>query len=480
MLQTDLRLDTFTLLPAPWDEYPKEAPAGKRYRDDYRLERITGVLRPAKGLKITAGDFFAQFGNGIVLALRKVDELGLETVLRGGRIDLTAGLFSMTVLGGVTNVNNVDVQNYYHAEDPMDRLAGLRLGVRTQDARLKLGVHTVFLRPALPYIAGQSLRSTYMTGGTLDAVLVPGKLMLGFEGDWGWFEGPHHETVHPDENTGYAFYLNLKAKMGPVSILLEGKLYDTFSLEGSSLYEGDVLYYTQPPTAERIDQEVDNNHTVLGGRLKVDWRVIPTLTIFANVGLGDYVSVADLVRKKTATQKKSLAQYLHAYGGVDWRFMDNRSTLVISGGYRTERKPDILEEDLVWEHSKEIGHAEAKLNLFLHRDWTLHATALHEQRMKKLPTEKDRYMWGTYILGVSWAGKLDVSGAFEYDKPVKGDPTDVHPGYYGFGMVKWYIRSNLIWSVFAGTQRGGLKCVGGVCKMVPAFAGVRTELVFRY
>jgi hypothetical protein len=483
ILQTDMRIDTFTLLPAPWDAYPKEAPAGKKYRDDYRLERITGVLRPTKGLKLTFGDFFAQFGNGIVLALRKVDELGLETVLRGGRIDVTAGLFSMTLLGGVTNVNNVDVQDYYYAEDPMDRLAGLRLDLRTPDARLKLGVHTVYMQPADRDIAGDG---TYLVGGSMDTAIVPGKLMMGFEGDWGWFDGEHHEAVPPPDpwmddagKTGYALYLNLKAKMGPVSLLVEGKLYDAFALEGSKRYETDStgISYTQPPTAERIDQEVDNTHTVMGGRLKIDWRVIPTLTIFGNIGGGEYVSLAELVGSRT--EADTLGQYLHGYGGVDWRFMDNRSTLVVSGGYRAERKPKPVDE-LDWTYSKYIGHAEAKLNLFLHRDWTLHATALHEQRMKKLIGIKDRYMWGTYILGVSWAGTLDVSGGFEYDTPVKGKTTDVHQGYFGFGVVKWYIRSNLIWSVFAGTQRGGLKCVGGVCKMVPAFAGVKTELVFRY
>ena len=31
-----------------------------------------------------------------------------------------------------------------------------------------------------------------------------------------------------------------------------------------------------------------------------------------------------------------------------------------------------------------------------------------------------------------------------------------------------------------GTQRGGLKCVNGVCRTFPPFAGARAELVIRY
>ncbi|MBW2264094.1 MAG: hypothetical protein JRG91_19190, partial [Deltaproteobacteria bacterium] len=477
VLQADLRLDTFTLLPAPWDAYPKEAPAGKKYRDDYRLERLTGVLRPMKGLKITGGDFYAQFGNGIALSLRKVDELGLETVLRGGRIDGKWGLFSFTILGGVTNVNNIDQKDQYFAEDPLDRLVGVRTGVKTPGGRLKLGLHGVWLRPATEEISSEN---TWITGGNLDAVLVPGKLMMGFEGDFGWFDGAdrHHEYTRTDEHTGYAFYLNLRAKMGPVSLLVEGKIYDTFSFLGSKRYDTDLvgIAYNQPPTAERMDQEVDNTSTVLGGRLKLDWRILPTLSVYGNFGGGDYVSLSDIIRYSgTGQVAYHKSQYLHAYGGLDMRWSQNRSSFAISGGYRSEREPKARADlDLGWKQNKSLIHGEAKLNLFLHKDWNLHATFLHEHHTKLDLGDELGYEWGTHILGFDWAGVLDVSGGFEYDTdPITAD-------WYGFGMVKWYIRSNLIWAVFAGTQRGGLKCVGGVCKIVPPFAGVRTELVFRY
>jgi hypothetical protein len=494
VLQTDLRLDTFTLLPVPGkgesfsDVYPKPAPSGKRYRDDYRLERLTGILRPAPGLTLTFGDFYAQFGNGIALALRKVDELGLETVLRGGRIDAGVGLFSMTLLGGVTNVNNIDPQDQYWAEDPLDRLAGARVGVRTPDSRLKLHVHYVFMRPASREISDES---THIAGGTIDAVLVPGKLMMGLEGDFGWFDGEHDETApeHLDEHTGFAVYVNLRSTLGPVSLLLEGKWYDTFALEGTPRYETDIAgtAYNQPPTAERIDQEVDSSSTVVGGRLKVDWHVVPSLTLFANLGGGDYVSLADVFR--SASTARHGGQYLHAYGGLDLRWSMNRSSLVLSGGYRTEREPRDREDlDAGWKEHKYIGHAEAKLNLFLDADWTVHVSLLHEQRMKlgfndEFEEVRRGYVWGTHILGFSWAGVLDVSGAFEYDTAQARfmDPDfRQDASWYGWGQVKWFIRQGLIWSVFAGTQRGGLKCVGGVCKMVPPFAGVKTELIFRY
>ena len=51
-----------------------------------RLERLY-LTSKRDGLKITVGDFYKQMGRGIVLALRKVDEVGFDVVLRGGEVE---------------------------------------------------------------------------------------------------------------------------------------------------------------------------------------------------------------------------------------------------------------------------------------------------------------------------------------------------------------------------------------------------------
>ncbi len=496
ILTTDLRLDTFSLLPIDPSAYPKQAPPGKKYSDDYRIERLTGVLRPGSGLKLTIGDFYAQFGNGIVLSLRKLDELGLETVLRGLRLDGAWGPIGLTLLGGITNIQNLDPQDLYLAEDPLDRLAGIRLEGKIPGGRLTLAVHGVWESPSHGDARSESTR---MTGGTLDAVLVPGKLLLGAEFDWGWFESLYSYPIqHPQrldrrDHTGYAAYLDLSAKLGPVSILLEGKLYDAFALEGSLRYPADSspIFYNQPPTAERIDQEIENTHTVIGGRLKVDWRILPSFTAFVSASGGDYVSVHDLIHASKPSMGGNafhVAWYMHTWGGVDWRWDLMRSNLVITGGWRTEREPEDPDyPGQEWRERKRIVHGELKLNLFLGGPWTLHISLLHEWRMKRelkgFALRQVDYHRGTHIVGVDWAGKLSLGVAVEYDTDsiVAGkDGFESPDAWFVWGQVKWIVRDWLILSVLGGTQRGGLKCVGGVCKNVPSFAGVRTEVVFRY
>src|SRR5277367_509522 len=40
----------------------------------------------APGLEITAGDAYVQFGHGLTLSMRKIDELGIDTTLRGAKV----------------------------------------------------------------------------------------------------------------------------------------------------------------------------------------------------------------------------------------------------------------------------------------------------------------------------------------------------------------------------------------------------------
>ena len=48
------------------------------------------------------------------------------------------------------------------------------------------------------------------------------------------------------------------------------------------------------------------------------------------------------------------------------------------------------------------------------------------------------------------------------------------------GIIAWEATDDITVRATAGTQRGGLKCVAGVCRIYPAFAGVKTEVVGRF
>jgi hypothetical protein len=69
--------------------------------------RFLNTVYPAKlslgynqpGIDVTVGDFYAQLGRGMVLSLRKIDELAIDTTIRGGKIVLDRN-FGKVRLGG--------------------------------------------------------------------------------------------------------------------------------------------------------------------------------------------------------------------------------------------------------------------------------------------------------------------------------------------------------------------------------------------
>src|SRR4029079_17190767 len=50
----------------------------------YPSKLFVGYQQP--GLDLTVGDFYAQLGRGLVFSVRKIDELAVDTTVRGGKI----------------------------------------------------------------------------------------------------------------------------------------------------------------------------------------------------------------------------------------------------------------------------------------------------------------------------------------------------------------------------------------------------------
>src|SRR5262249_7052630 len=79
-----------------------------RYCQKYfYLEKI-GIEYTSRNVGATLGDFYVSFGRGIVLSIRKLDELGIDTTVLGGKLVYHEGNLAATLVLGATNVQNVD------------------------------------------------------------------------------------------------------------------------------------------------------------------------------------------------------------------------------------------------------------------------------------------------------------------------------------------------------------------------------------
>ncbi len=108
-----LRLDSVVYwnTPASMDQF---ADSSRVQSDD--LTRFQNAIYPAKmwvtynapGVELTVGDAYVQLARGLVITARKVDDLGLDTTVRGAKVAITKGPFAFTLVGGYMNPSRID------------------------------------------------------------------------------------------------------------------------------------------------------------------------------------------------------------------------------------------------------------------------------------------------------------------------------------------------------------------------------------
>jgi hypothetical protein len=59
-------------------------------------------------IEVTVGDAYVQFGKGLTLSMRKIDELGIDTTLRGVKVTVQKDPFAVTAVAGFGNPTRVD------------------------------------------------------------------------------------------------------------------------------------------------------------------------------------------------------------------------------------------------------------------------------------------------------------------------------------------------------------------------------------
>jgi hypothetical protein len=450
------------------------SPPDGTYRDDQRVERFS-LRADGRLASVTAGDFYVQVGRGIALALRKIDELGVDVALRGGRLDLhLPGRWETSLFAGTTNITNVDEVNRRVVPDPRDRILGGRTELTLVDL-VTVGTHGVVLVPGIPSLPEEGDDHIGNAGLDLDVPEIPGGLHLHLEGDLQWRNvggSDPAEGRHPHQPL--ALYGDVGWTAGPLSLTVELKdYYDFQPLEGAvDPFSGLPYTYTQPPTAERSDQQVPSTRNIIGGRLRADLRIPGTPhAVFANVmhartrkrdvDEDDYVLVDDTL-------------FWHAYAGGELRLNGERTVGQASGGLRLE---DDAESG---DNLRRLVHAEVDVQTPVVGPWGMHVSWIHESWRQHNPVETRgdiTYHRGTAVLEADYGSLAAAAIAFEYDDEV--DLPGVRRTFW-FGDARWNVTSNVTLHVVVGQQRGGLKCVNGVCRTFPPFAGGRAEVVVRY
>ena len=437
-LTAGLRLDTFAFVGPP--------PGA---RSDAILERLSVQVRHAAWV-VSAGDFYLELGRGIALSIRKADENGVDLAIRGGRLALNTSQQSSSLFAGLINTANMDSVSREYVDEPGDVVGGL-----THEFRgiswMNLGAHGVYLRPRLQQIPGAPNDHWSATGG-LSAELpnLRDWLSIYLEGDF------QHRVVNGQGTDALSGYLTADFRVRDTTFLWETLYLDDFQQQGArSEAAGGPFLYNRPPTLERIEDEVVTTKDVLGTRLRVD-------QFFPGWGLLVY---GNLTYRFNGISRGPRVYEIHGYGGFEQEFGDAGTHLHGSGGFRDDESNG----DTV----KAIGHLELDYLQRLTPRFSFHLASASEFR----EILGERTSRGNSALGVQLAdrGELTFDLGFDTENGARGAREIFTAGILGVD-----ISEKFLCKLTAGTQRGGLKCINGICRVYPEFAGVKLDLIARF
>ena len=500
-----------------------------RYRNAIYPAKVY-VTYKTEGLEVTAGDAYVQFGRGLVLSMRKVDELGIDTTLLGAKVVANKDVFGLTLIGGIANVARVDepsgralflpnvVNNDLRGVTPLfgsDRIVGASI-TAGRGQPVVLSTNGVLLSRCAPYsynadgtVNDSTLDAPFGTCNDADRATflstlplqnrarqtVNASQTLEVPNLWGhgnfYLEGAIQRR-DPDAPTlgnteGNALYASLVSSGGPVTNTVEMKSYRNFRPLAASVNISKAsafanIAYSAPPTAEPViadSQFYDFNVCVTGARDRLDYRLTDQVLVYGTFGY--FVTKSeqptggcDRFGRSTATDKDGTEDLVTDVSvGTEFRFDDDKSIafLNLNGRHDTKATGDTYYDELAIQYSV-TKHLSGPYSLELAgRHRYLHQ-ADHNIRGDSFTGSPWRQ--GEHMTALKVAPKWIFSQGFEYTTEL-GLPT-----YYVNGGILYKFTSQSNLRLYAGQNRGGLRCVSGICRVFPAFSGARAELTIRF
>lgn len=432
-----------------------------RFGNRLDLEKVA-VGYTSRHLELTLGDSYVTYGRGLVLSIRKYDELGVDTTVRGAQAVAHLGGLNLNAVAGFSNVINVDTGTGREADDPNDLILGSRAEYRFGKFVVP-GVDVALVRYAHNFAAVQQQdRDRNLSySATLELPYLWGHGNLYFE----YARQQVHLIDRDTDPPPTAFYAAGTGYAGPFTVLLEFKNYRHYAAVKSSIdaFRAPELaltdFYSAPPTLERVQQAIIDNTDVTGPHLRVDWNATDWLTPF--------VSMAGF------EDRLYNVRIYDPYAGLEARWQESRSRLSASGGRELSRMDGGARDGQLFE---DTSHLEYDLNQWLFGPYSAELDGLHFAHHDRIGSTTRSWREGQHYLSFKKAEAWSAAVGYEYYTEF---PTTVRSNYFNAsGSV--YLTHDVTVRLFAGGQRAGIKCVNGVCRNYPAFDGFRAELLAKF
>lgn len=486
--------------------------------------------------ELTLGDAYVAFGRGFVLNIRKFDEIGADTTLQGAKVVGRIDRFTLTGVVGLSNPTRVDdATGTKLADAPVrcedssslrcrdgyalpwqtwsrDFIAGAR--AETKVGTTTFGVHAADIHrrsrrddPEAPkqlYTDDPTfVRDVLGVGANVSAPRLSAKVPVNLYSEVALQHRVPFEDSTDKPSNGYAAYLAASYTVGPVTTTLEGKHYRSFNpvklnADKSKYSAFSAVQYTANPTVELITQDsLTDNSCTTGGRARVDVKATKGYTLFASAAqfanwqqkCGASLSLGGTL-PDNELERHNITDL---YSGFDVR-AESGSYLTLMVGTRRETR------ELTGDFYYREGWLQGNGSLVVNGPYSIEVDMWHRNRYLNLESWRE----GQTYLSLKYASRGAIIFGHEYStraSQITQDPsnkgkdilrplrilpfdvdgngtTDVQHFLNVGGQLK--LGDDVMIRFLFGEQRAALKCVSGVCRFFPAFAGARTELIVRY
>jgi hypothetical protein len=473
------------------------------------------------GIEATLGDASAQLGRGIVLSVRKRDELGSDTTIRGARVSVsTRGplRLKLTALGGELNPLRIDEASGRYlgvmgGGDALSTLtqAGMPRAIRTDFAPLtgdcqtsatcgyapdriaagqvelsgdswKLGSQgsALFREPPLSEDLLRSAQRILTLSQSVELTRLRPDLAV--YGEVAFQQLGQRAGAAP-LSPGYGVYASAAYTPKDVALTLEARHYRRLfplsaNVKLSRAREFSSLSYNQVPTTEPEDNDTEferMNTCVSGARLRGD--ITLRRGVRALGSLAHYWTYAESGSNEACsitTQQLNRVYDVSSGFALDSHDRRQHFELVLGGRIDHAARELTLAEGSSSHLFYSEGYLRHQLELPLVGDFSVSLTGRHRRRAQAEGGPGVPWSEGEEVIGVEWAEHSSLGLGAEYD---------TRPGvphrYFNIELSHRPSPATRV-ALFAGQRRGALRCVGGICRLYPPFEGVRLDVALRF
>lgn len=427
-----------------------------------------------RNLELTAGDFYEQFGNGLLLRTYEERSLGIDNALRGGRLVYRpADGVRLKALGGTQRRYWEHTDSYVWGADAEWNIDRQWKSLSDRGAYWLAGVSYVgkHEKDEAIYVAPDRRLNLPLNVGAFDVRMQYQRGGYNLMADYGW------KINDPSFDNGYSYgkgrvlFLSGSYSKRGMSLLLQAKRSENMAYRSLRSQTGISAFINHLPAFTM-------QHTY----------ALAALYPYATQPLGEWAfqgSAGYRFRGRTALGGKygtllklnvSHIRALHRAADTDQLYYQD-----INLGMEKKMTRDfelrLLYMNQRYNQRVVEGHAERgniiRSNIYvadgkyrLHPKWTVRA------EVQYLHTRQDEGDWVYALAEVSWLPSLIFSLSDMYNSG------ETHLHYYS-GSVTYTRRAHRL-QVGYGRTRAGYNCAGGICRYVPASRGIQLAYNFNF